>query len=61
MPQLDIQIAGENARLGGLDGAVELSRAAPDDLFDSGGSLWSALATAVLVEALPDRGGDGDV
>jgi adenylate cyclase len=38
-----------------------LSRAVVDELFDSGGSVWSALATSVLVESLLRRGGDQDV
>jgi adenylate cyclase len=61
LPLLDIHVAMENARLGDVDGAVELSRAVVDNLFDSGRSFWSALASAVLVEALLDRGGDADV
>ena len=61
LPIVDIHIAREKARLGDLDGAIELARAVVDDLFDSGGSIWSALATTVLVEALLQRGGDGDL
>jgi hypothetical protein len=38
-----------------------LARAVVDDLFDSGGCIWSALATSVLVEALLQRGGDADL
>jgi adenylate cyclase len=38
-----------------------LARAVVDDLFDSGGCIWSALATTVLVEALLQRGGDADL
>ena len=32
-----------------------------NDLFDSGGAVWSVLATTVLVEALLRRGADGDL
>jgi adenylate cyclase len=38
-----------------------LARAVVDDLFDSGGYIWSALAATVLVEALLQRGGDADL
>jgi adenylate cyclase len=61
VPIADIHLAQERARLADLDGAIALSRAVVDELFDSGGSVWSALATAVLVESLLRRGGDGDL
>jgi adenylate cyclase len=61
LPIVDIHLAQEKARLADLDGAIELSRAVVDELFDSGGSVWSALATAVLVESLLRRGRDKDV
>jgi adenylate cyclase len=61
VPVVDIHFAQEKARSGDLDGAIELARAVFDDLFDSGGAFWSALATAVLVEALLRRGADGDL
>jgi len=38
-----------------------LARTVIDGLFDSGGCIWTALATSVLVEALVQRGGDGDL
>ena len=43
-----------------LDGAIGLARAVVDDLFDSGGSIWSALATTALVDSLVRRGSDAD-
>jgi len=58
---VDIHLAQERARLGDLDGAIGLSRAVVDELFNSGGSVWSALATAVLVESLLRRGGEADL
>ena len=61
LPLIDIEIATEKARSGDLDGAIGLSREVLDDLFGSGGSIWRALATAVLVEALLRRGGDTDL
>ena len=61
VPVVDVHIAREKARSGDLDGAIELSRAVLEDLFDSGGSIWSVLGPTVLVEALLRRGGDGDL
>ena len=60
VPVVDIHIAQQKARSGDLDGAIGLARAVVDDLFDSGGAIWSVLATTVLVEALLRRGADGD-
>jgi adenylate cyclase len=61
VPVVDIHIAQQKARSGDLDGAIGLARAVVDDLFDSDESIWSALATTVLVEALLRRAGDGDL
>jgi adenylate cyclase len=61
VPIVDIHTASEKARFGDLDGAIDLARTVVDDLFDSGGCIWSALATTVLVEALLQRGGNGDL
>jgi adenylate cyclase len=61
LPIVDSYIAREKARLGDVDSAIELARTVVDDLFDSGGCIWTALATSVLVEALVQRGGDGDL
>jgi adenylate cyclase len=61
VPIVDIHLAQERARLADLDGAIGLSRAVVDELFDSGGSVWNALAASVLVESLLRRGGDKDV
>src|SRR5262249_19701670 len=41
----DAHIAREKARTGDVGGAIELARAVVDDLYDSGGSIWTALAT----------------
>ena len=57
----DINIARGKARLGDIDGAIDLARRVVDDLFASGGCIWSALATSVFVEALLRRGGNGDL
>ncbi|MDT5224192.1 MAG: adenylate cyclase, partial [Mycobacterium sp.] len=61
LPLIDVEIAWEKARSGDLDGAIGLSRAVVGELFDSGGSVWTVLAAAVLVEALLRRGSDGDL
>jgi adenylate cyclase len=58
---VDTFIAREKARLGDIDGAVELAQAVVDGMFDSGGSIFIALATSVLVEALLQRGGQQDL
>ena len=60
LPLIDVHIAREKARTGDLGGAIDLARAVADELFNSGGCIWTALATTVLVEALLQRGGDGD-
>jgi adenylate cyclase len=61
VPLIDIHIAHDKAMRGDFDAAVELSRAVVEELFDSGGWTWSALATTVLVESLLRRDVDGDV
>nr|WP_068181786.1 adenylate/guanylate cyclase domain-containing protein [Mycobacterium sp. UM_CSW] len=61
LPLIDAHVAREKARTGDIDGAIELARVVADDLFNSGGCIWTALATSVLVEALLQRGGDGDL
>ena len=60
LPLADIHIAREKARLGDIEGALELGRTVIDDLFASRRSIWSALATSVLVEALLQRGDKED-
>jgi adenylate cyclase len=57
----DIHLAREKARLGDTDGAIELDETVVDNLFSSGGSMWSSLATSVLVEALLQQGDKGDL
>jgi adenylate cyclase len=58
---VDPEIAREKARNGDLDGAIELSRAAIDHMFETGAMLSHGIATIVLVQSLLDRGGDGDL
>jgi len=61
VPIVDIHFAQQEAGCGHLDGAIELARVVLDDLFNSGGAIWTVLATTVLVEALLRRGTDEDV
>ena len=57
----DVYLAQERATTGDVDGAVELAGMALDTLYESGRSIWCALATRVLVEALVQRNRDGDL
>ena len=61
LPLIDIHIAREMARTGDIGGAMELARAVVDEVFNSGGCIWTALATSILVEVLLQRSGDGDL
>lgn len=58
---VDTVVAREEMRQGDFEEAIALSRAVVDELFDSGGRALIPMATAVLVEALLQRGGDGDI
>jgi adenylate cyclase len=58
---VDIVTAQQRIRCGDFDYAIQLSRATLDELQDRGGLVWIPLATAVLAEALLQRGGHGDV
>jgi adenylate cyclase len=58
---IDIVTAQERTTRGDFDRAIQLSRAAIDELQDRGGLVWIPVATAVLAEALLQRGGDGDL
>ena len=57
---MDVLRATAKAAVGDLDAAVELSRAATDQLFPTGESIWP-IATGILVESLVRRGGPGDI
>ena len=61
LPGIDAYIAREKTRLGDLNGAIGLARTVLDGLFDSGGSILTALATSVVVESLLGRGTDTDI
>lgn len=62
LPMLDAYVARETARRGDRDQAIPPMRAAVDHLARGGQLLsWGIVTTAVLVETLLDRGGEGDV
>jgi class 3 adenylate cyclase len=58
---VDPAVAREKARNGDLDGAVELSRSAIAQMYDTGAVISLGVATTVLVEALLERGTEGDI
>ena len=61
LPLVDAHIAREKARTGVIGDAIELGRSVAEEVLNSGGCIWTALATSVLVEALLQRGGNGDL
>ena len=62
LPGVEVYLARERVRSGDRDGAIPLMRTIADHLFREGHLLsWSIPATGVLVEALLDRGAEGDV
>jgi adenylate cyclase len=61
LPILDVHLAQEKARTGDAEGAIELARTIVEELFNAGRCMWTALAVSVLVEALLQRGGEGDL
>jgi adenylate cyclase len=61
MQVADSMIAVHKARRGDLDGAIELSRAASNQLVTSGAEFYLGRTTSTLVEALLQRGAEGDL
>jgi adenylate cyclase len=57
---VDPEFALEKARIGDLDGAVDLVRAVVDGAYESGDMIWRGRATEVLVQLLVRRGSSGD-
>ncbi len=57
---IDIVLAQERTMSGDLDGAIDMSRQTADHLFDEGAMVWTPVLTAVLAEALLQRGGVED-
>lgn len=61
-PLVDVYVGREMARRGDPDDAIPLMRAAVDQLVHEGQLLaWGTPTTGVLVQALLDRGAEGDV
>jgi AAA ATPase-like protein len=58
---IDTEFAKEKARLGDVDSAIQLARAAVDYLFDAGEMITRGAATSVLVESLLQRGSNADL
>jgi len=61
IPMIDTFVAQDRALRGDLHGAIELSRVAVEEEVDGGGAIFVPMATNVLVEALLQRGSDGDI
>jgi len=61
VPYVDIHTARRMARNTDFDGAIELARAALENLVASGDMSWRWVAATTLVEALLGRGNGGDV
>jgi hypothetical protein len=61
VPSADVAVAYEMARRGDSDGAIPVIRKAVDDLFQAGQRVAYALALAILVETLLDRGAECDI
>jgi hypothetical protein len=61
VPSADVAVAYEMARRGDSDGAIPVIRKAVDDLFQAGQRVAYALALAILVETLLDRGAERDI
>ncbi len=58
---VDMHFASEKIRTGDFNGAIELSRAAVEQVYVSGDLILCAAATAARVEALLRRGADADL
>jgi adenylate cyclase len=61
LPIAELHLAMERLRLADVDGAIGAAQAVAEDLFASGGTIWDALDTTVLVEALLQRGHRRDI
>jgi adenylate cyclase len=61
LPISNICTARYKAQLGDIEGAIEFSRGAVEELFSQGTSIWSAPTVSLLVESLLRRGSDADL
>jgi adenylate cyclase len=55
------ELAMEKARIGDLDGGIDMVRAVVDGAYESGDMIWRGRATEVLVQLLIRRGSVADV
>jgi len=58
---VDPEFALEKARIGELDGAIDLVRGVVGGAYESGDMIWRGRATEVLVQLLVRRGSGGDL
>ena len=61
VPVTELLAAPERARRGDRDGAIAVMRQAVDELHQAGRLGWGVWGTGVLVEALLERGAEGDL
>ena len=61
VPVTGLWVARERARVGDRNAAIALMREAFDELYGKGRLGYAVAGTVILVEALIERGGDGDV
>ncbi len=61
LPMVEVYVAREKARHGDVDIAISDMRTALDLLFERGQFAWGVVASAIFVETLLNRGGDGDL
>jgi hypothetical protein len=60
LPMINLLAASKQARRGDRDSAVPVMRNSVDDVFTRGQVMYCSQTTAFFVEALLDRGADGD-
>ncbi|KUI11555.1 cyclase [Mycobacterium sp. GA-1285] len=61
VPVAEVLVARERARRGDRDAAIPMIRQAADELRHAGRHGWGVLGTSFLVEALLERGAEGDL
>jgi adenylate cyclase len=61
LPIIDLHIATEKLRLGDVDKAIESARTVATEVRETGAAIWDAHSTRVLVDALVQRCGEGDL
>jgi hypothetical protein len=61
LPVIEVYLAREQARHGDVEDAINRMRAALGVLFERGQFAWGIATSAIFVETLLGRGGDGDL